>query len=327
MTFRRFLPHRWRSRIEAARHGRAVAGVLETPPILPAGDGLVIFSMIGTRVLLPYLVAVKSLWRQLQRGRIAILDDGTLTAADRAVLAHHCGDPEVIRIADVDTSPFPRGGCWERFLTILDRREHEYWLQLDSDTVTLGPIGEVASAIARNRSFTLLGGPDVDAAALPCAVFARRRYPDGPMEGHIQQRIESRLGAVTGAEAHRYVRGCAAFAGFAAGGPGRERAESFLQAMERMVGHEAVATWGTEQVASNFQIANDPEPVLLPHHRYRNYWGEPWEAEAAFVHFIGPHRHDRGVYAAQSRFMIAALRGGGSEPFSPPLDKTCEHRA
>jgi hypothetical protein len=327
MTFRRLLPHRWRSRIDAARHARAVAGVVDTPPIIPASDGLVIFSMIGTRVLLPYLVAVKSLWRQLRRGRIAILDDGTLTAADLGLLAHHCGDPEVIRIADVGTGPFPRGGCWERFLTILDRREREYWLQLDSDTVTLGPVPEVASALARNRSFTLLGGPDVEATALPCAVFARRRYPGGPVEGHIQQRIESRLAALPGADALRYIRGCAGFAGFAAGGPGRERAESFFHAMEGMVGREAVATWGTEQVASNFHIANDPDPVFLPHARYRNYWGEPWGAEAVFAHFVGPHRHDRGVYAAQSRAVIGTLLGSGGRPFSPALDKTCEQRA
>src|SRR5262245_9260385 len=157
MKLNAFLPYRWRARREAARHATAIAGVLETPPIVPRQDGLVIFSMIGTTVLLPYLVAVKSLWRELGRGRIAILDDGTLTAQDRALLAHHCGDPEFLRIDLVPTDPFPRGGCWERFLTILDRRDREYWIQLDSDTVTLGPIDEVADAIDRNRSFILLG--------------------------------------------------------------------------------------------------------------------------------------------------------------------------
>lgn len=311
MTVHRLLPHRWRTRLDAARHAEAIAEVLDTPPIVPRRDGLVLFSMIGTAVLLPYLVAVKSLWRQLGRGRVAILDDGTLTAEDRALLAHHCGDPELLRLADVRTDPFPRGGCWERFLTILDRRDREYWLQLDSDTVTLGPIGEVADAIARNRSFTLLGGADGAIGALPFAEFARRRYPEGPIDGHVQHRVESRLDSVSRPADRRYVRGCAGFAGFAAGGPGRELAQTFLEAMEQLIGPEAVAAWGTEQLASNFHIANEPEPVLLPYARYLNHWGEPWDEGAAFVHFVGSHRYENRTYATVSRKVIDELRGLG----------------
>jgi len=122
------LPRRWRVKQEAARHAAAIAEILDTPPIVPRRDGVVLFSMIGTAVVLPYLVAVKSLWHQLGKGRIALLDDGTLTGADRAILAHHCGDPEILSIARVDTTGFPRGGCWERFLSILDRRSSEYWI-------------------------------------------------------------------------------------------------------------------------------------------------------------------------------------------------------
>jgi hypothetical protein len=305
MTMQRLLPHRWRTRLDAARHAEAIAAVLDTPPLVPRHDGLVLFSMIGTAVLLPYVVAVKSLWRQLGRGRVVLLDDGTLTAEDRTLLAHHCGDPEIIRIADVRTDPFPRGGTWERFLTILDRREREYWLQLDSDTVTIGPVDEVADAIARNRSFTLLGGSDAEIGALPYAEFAERRYPGGPVEGHVQHRFESRLAALP--EGRRYVRGCSGFAGFAAGGPGRELARTFLAGLEQLVGREDVTIWGTEQLASNFHVANEPSPVLLPYARYLNYWGEPWGEDARFIHFVGTHRYDNGAYAAESGRVIAAL--------------------
>jgi hypothetical protein len=310
MTVQRFLPHRWRTRREAAGHAGAIADILDTPPIVPRTDGLVLFSMIGTAVMLPYLVAVKSLWRQLGRGRVALLDDGTLTAEDRALLAHHCGDPEIVRIGDVDTGGFPQGGCWERFLTILDRRGGEYWLQLDSDTVTLGQVPEVADAVSRNRSFTLLGGSDAELGALSFAAFADARYPDGAEDGHIQARIESRLVDLPHADTRRYVRGCAGFAGFAAGGPGRELAEGFLGAMAHLVGIADTSIWGTEQIASNFHIANEPDPVLLPYARYLNYWGTPWSAHAAFVHFVGTHRHANGAYIAASRAAIAALREG-----------------
>ncbi|HLZ79197.1 MAG TPA: hypothetical protein VKQ09_07650, partial [Sphingomonas sp.] len=72
------------------RHLQTAREVLNTPPIVPTADRLLLYSMIGTRVVLPYLVAVKALHARLGVGRVAILDDGTLTANDKALLAHHC---------------------------------------------------------------------------------------------------------------------------------------------------------------------------------------------------------------------------------------------
>ncbi len=307
MNMSSLLPRRWRSKLDANRHAEAIASILTTPPIVPKQDGVVLFSMIGTAVLLPYLVAVKSLWQHLQRGRVAILDDGTLTAQDRAILAHHCGDPQFFSLTQVDTSGFPQGGCWERFLTILDHRGGEYWIQLDSDTVTLGPVPELEQALATNRSFTLLGGGDAAGLPLDLPAFAAAAYPGGPQDGHIQTQVESRLGQVT-KQGWRYVRGCAGFTGFAAGGPGRSLAAAFLHQMAALVGEEQMATWGTEQIASNFHVANEPSPVLLPYARYLNYWNEDWDTDATFVHFVGTHRHDNGAYVSASLAAIERLR-------------------
>lgn len=307
------LPTRLRKRIDNARHDKAVAAILDTPPIVPRRDGLVIYSMIGTAVLLPYLVAVKSLWNQLKRGRIAILDDGTLTAQDKALLARHCGDPEIIDLSSVDIGHLPERAFWERFLIMLDRRQGEYWIQLDSDTVTVGPVPEVEAAIAANRSFTLLGGEDAEIGALPLTEFTRKLYPGGPAEDHVQSRVESRLDQMRQDLGWRYVRGCAGFAGFAAGGAGRSLAMAFVAEMERLVGKDAMKLWGAEQIASNFQVANEPSPVLLPAWRYLNYWGTPWRSDAGFVHFVGTHRFDNGAYAEASRLAIARLKGGRAQ--------------
>lgn len=132
MTIDRLIPYRWRNRRAVARHINSIRDILDTQPITPRDDGLVIFSMIGSAVVLPYLVAVKSLWSQLRRGRIVLLDDGTLTPSDKAILAWHCGDPKIIPISSVATKGFPSGGCWERLLTILDHGHTEYWIQLDN---------------------------------------------------------------------------------------------------------------------------------------------------------------------------------------------------
>ena len=308
MNMSNLLPYRWRVKHQAGRHNEAIAAILDTPPLVPQRDGLVLFSMIGTAVVLPYLVAVKSLWQQLGRGRVAILDDGTLTAPDRAVLAAHLGDPQILKIDDVPRGDFPKGGCWERLLTILDHRAGEYWLQLDSDTVTLGPVPELQRAIASNRSFTMMGGADVPMEALELSEFARSYYPAGPMDGHVQSRVESRMADLAPNLGWKYIRGCAGFAGFAAGNAGRDLAAAFLRRMARVIGDDDTAIWGTEQIASNFLVANEPGAVCLPPDRYLNYWGDPWGDDAAFIHFVGAHRYDNGAYLAASQQAIAALR-------------------
>lgn len=294
-----------------ALHLRAARAVLSTPPIVPTDDRVVIFSMIGTRVLLPYLVAVKSLHARIGVGRVAILDDGSLTAADKALLAHHCGDPEIRPISDVDTGRCPQGGTWERLLTLLDLRADDYVIQLDSDTVTVGELPEVAAAIRDNVSFTLLGGPESEGVgALPLPEFAAWRYPEGVPPGaiHIQAAIESRFGDYPDAARWRYVRGCSGFTGFARGGPaGRGEAEAFSRAGAALVGAARWREWGTEQVASSFLLANEPGMRTLPYARYLNYWNEPPCADARFLHFVGTHRYSTDEYRARTVQAIATL--------------------
>lgn len=282
--------------------------VLAAPPAQVRADGVVIFSMIGTRVLLPYLVAAKSFQARLGRGRFAILDDGTLTPADKAVLAHHLGNPAITPLAAVDTGPCPRGGTWERLLTILDLRRHDYVIQLDSDIVALGPVGEVNAAIDAGRSFTLRG--EAGSAVLPLVEAARRaRQHRDPGRQHVQSAIEQQLDQVhiPARGGLHYIRGCSGFAGFAPGEGGRSLAEAFSREAERLLGMDHWSEWGSEQVTSNFVIANEPDPLLLPYDRYVNFWNDPVANTAALVHFIGTYRFHRGAYLAAARQAIAAL--------------------
>lgn len=291
-------------------HRAAARAVLDTPPVVPADDGLVLFSMIGTRVLLPYLVAVKSLHAKLKRGRIVILDDGTLTDADRDILAAHLGRPRIISIGDVDTGPCPRGGTWERLLTILDVRATDYVIQLDSDTVTLGDVPEIAEAIARNRSFTLRGDPD--SRLLSFAEMAAKTEDDAFLfnpDAHVQGAIESGLDRVALPMRANplYVRGCSGFAGFARGGDGRSLAEAFSIEAEQLLGAERWSRWGSEQVTSNMVIANEPDALLLPYDHYLNFWDEGVPSDARFVHFIGSYRFSGSAYIDATRASIARL--------------------
>ena len=287
----------------------ALRAVLVAPPVRAIEDGVIIFSMIGTRVLLPYLVAAKSLHARLGHGRFAILDDGTLTTADKAVLDLHLDQPELYSFSEIDLGDCPRGGCWERLLMLLELRRDHYVIQLDSDTVTLGAVDEIKQAIDQRRDFTLRG--EASSAWLPLAEFGAD-FAALPLEAHVQVKIETLLpqvAAAAGGLSH-YVRGCAGFAGFAHGGPGRALADAFSRAAGAQLGPEVWAQWGSEQVMSNLYIANEGEPVLLPYARYLNFWNEPITSEAAFVHFVGTFRYHRGAYAAAARQAIAWLMTG-----------------
>ena len=300
------LPNRWRTSEHATRHAEAIAAILDTPPIAPRTDGMVLFATIGTADLLQFLVAVKSLHHQLDRGRVVLLDDGTLTGEDRALLAHHCGDPEILGLGDADMAGFPRGRDWEGLLTILDRRKGEYWIRLDSHTVTLGPVPDIAQALASNASFTLAGAAEAASQPRLLGDFARRHYPDGPQSGSIAVQMESRLGLLSKPD-RRYARSGTGIAGFAAGGPGRRFARAFLVQMSAMLGEEALSLPGAEQVTASFQIASEPRSVMLPSDHYCNHAPQSRQPGARFIHFAGPDHYEDGAYTSTSRRVIDRL--------------------
>jgi len=300
------LPQRVIRKLREQRFARAARAVRATAPIEAADDGVVIFSMIGTRVVDPYLIAAKSLHAQLRRGRFVILDDGTLTAADKDLLGAQLDGPEIRGIAQVDTGDCPRGGCWERLLTLLELRREAYVIQLDSDTVTLGPVEEIVDAIAAGRNFTLKG--DASVTLRPVEEFAED-LATIPETAHVQGRIEAVLHRIDAGlpQPRRYVRGCAGFAGFAPGGLGREVADAFSREAVALLGPAKWAQWGSEQVTSNVIVANEGEPLLLPDERYMNYWNEPELGAVSLVHFLGTCRYHRGKYLRAARDAITAL--------------------
>ena len=302
------LPDRVLRKLREAQHARRARAVLDTPPAIPRDDGVVLFSMIGTRVLLPYLVAAKSIHSRLGCGRFVILDDGSLTANDRAVLAAHLGNPEIRHIAAVDTGPCPRGGTWERLLTLLDLRRDGYVIQLDSDTVTIGEVPEVAAAIRTGTSFSLRGGDDAE--ILPLDLIVAQAMAAEPSD-HVQAAIERAIDRVVipGRDTLRYARGCAGFAGFAPSSDGRAMAELFSLEAQRLLGTERWAEWGSEQVASNFVVANEARATLLPYTHYFNFWNAGVPDDARFVHFIGTYRYHRGVYGQATAAALAFLNG------------------
>lgn len=64
--------------------------------------------------------------------------------------------------------------------------------------------------------------------------------------------------------------------------------------------------WGTEQVSSNYVVANSPDARVLPYPKYACFDLDMDPERSAFLHFIGTHRFERGVYAALANRVIGS---------------------
>ncbi len=291
-----------RRRLETARFNVAVRGILRAPPARPGAAPVHVVSMVRTEHLRMYLLSIKSFLAQVPARAVTVLDDGSLTPADQALLRAHVTGLAITPLAAIDTAPCPRGGCWERLLHILDLARHDYVVQLDSDILTARPIPEVLDAIAANRSFTL--GTAGDFHRITAAQAAANMA--GQDMALTQVAAEHALGALPGDIGTHYIRGSAGFAGFARGAVPRARAHAFSTAMQAQLGARWAA-WGTEQVASNFLIANAPGGDVLPWPRYICHYARDDDERAALLHFLGSWRFERGTYARLGRRVVGEL--------------------
>lgn len=284
-------------------HRASIRKVLDTPPIRTTADPVVLLTMLCHPDVLMYLVAIKTVFSRVQRGRIVILDDGSLTASDRALLSSHLDGPEFIHIADVPTSSTPRGSCWERLLTCVSLSRDNYVLQVDADLLAIGEMPDVTDAITTNRSFTI--GTPYGTRFVPfseAAAFARSIEGD-----HVQLVAERALDSISDRGAMRYVRGCAGFAAFARGAVDPDFVPRISALMQEKVG-DRWNEWGTEQVTSNIVVANSANSMVLPADRYVNYRPSVTLGRQSLIHFMGPYRYYRGHYTRLSRACIRQMR-------------------
>lgn len=295
--------YRLRTGLQRKLHNRAITGVLDTQPISPTRDRIVFMSMVCHADLLMYLVAVKSVFNGIGKGRVVFLNDGSLTAEDLAILKHHLADPQIVHIRDVPTPHTPKGGCWERLLTCVDLSKDDYVVQVDSDIIANGAMPEVSAAIDAGAPFTI-GTHDGQRVVTfdESAALAASKNSE-----HIQLVVESAFARMPGKENLKYIRGCAAFTGFAKGGTSRAFVEDFSEKMQRLIG-QRWSEWGTEQVASNVAVANSANARVLPIDRYKNYFPPMDVDSASVVHFLGTHRFSGGHYSRLSKRFIATAR-------------------
>lgn len=285
------------------RYYQAARRIHATRPLAPGNLPFILLSMVQKRDVVPYLVAAKSFAHYANPHRVVVICDPSIDQADRTAFRKHIPHIELRDASEFTDSRIPRGGTWERLLAIANYVSEGYVVQLDSDTVTIKPIPEVVESAIAGTAFVLGGEPHEKLLTL--TQTHELASANKPSWGKIQELAELKMIELDRPPDEKYVRGCSGFTGFPRSTAMLEKLFAYSVEMRTLVG-DRWAEWGTEQVTSNYLVANAQGVSILPFQKY----GTPnyATAEMAFFHFIGYTRYVNEKYETTSRHAIETLR-------------------
>jgi len=284
-----------------------VKNILKTPPINYQHDkSVVIITMLSHDAINMYLVAIKSFLKNFGYGSIEVIDDGTLTKYDIAVLEYHVPEITFSNANHVDTLSCPTYISWKRLFRIAEITKKSYVIQLDSDTVSLAALINIQDKVQANEGF-LIGSSrweqGVDVGFLNKIVNYWNHSHVQPSAEMIFKDIEFFK------DGTKYLRACAGFSGYPKNFASTDEIEKLSAQIEDKIGkkwHE----WGSEQTATMCLISKTPNASVLPWPKYQNFM-EPLAKDsinsASFIHFIGSNRFKNSTYSVQTKKIIRGL--------------------
>jgi len=275
---------------------RKINKVLDIQPIKYRYDqSVTIVSMVGSGTVNMYLVAIKSFMENFGYGSVEIINDGTLTESDIVNLKKIIPNVNISLASDIETHGCPTYISWKRLFRIQQLAKSSYVIQLDSDTVSLGPLVEVHDRVVHNQGF-LIGserwGKAVDVDLLRDVVSQWNNT-------HVQPLAEINFHKMNFfADGTKYIRACAGFAGYPKNFASIEQIQALSNEIESHIG-ETWHGWGSEQTATMCLISKTQNARILPWPYYQNF-KFPQSNECIksmnLIHFIGSNRFDNRIY-------------------------------
>lgn len=273
-----------------------IKGIFKTPPITyRVCSSVTVVSMVSEDTLAMYLVAIKSFMKFFGYGTIEAINDGTLKEPHINILKQHIPHIVITLARDIETHGCPCYISWKRLFRIQELAKSSYVIQLDTDTISLGPLCEVNERVKKNKGF-LIGskrwGIPVDVQYLNDIVSQWNSH-------HVQARAEKQFKKMIFFEdGTKYLRACAGFAGYPKNFASIETIKDLSQEIESYIG-EDWKKWGSEQTATLCLISKTKTASILPWPYYQNFkfpiCNEHLES-MNFIHFIGTNRYDGNTY-------------------------------
>ncbi len=298
--------YRLRRNLKYFKFHKRIQRLLDTPPLIiqdahQQDSPLNIVSMVAGYDVKLYILAIKAFYRRIGHGRITAITDG-VSAEGKALLEKHIPGIEIVPVETIDTGSIQRGGTWERLLFCIDRSATHFVIQLDADVLCVGPMQEVLDAVQANRAFTLAEGiPKKPLNSWVADAYAKKSdniVIDFEMQGPQYPDSDKIL----------YLRGSSGFAGFARGAIDRAFVQDFYGKALQLMGPRW-KEWGTEQISSNFCIANSPDSFGLPWPRYMTWEHHRIPPDISLMHFLGYCRFDDDVLVNYANREIDAMLG------------------
>lgn len=305
---------------------RVGRGILKTPALCMDGNSPLFVSMVRRRDVIPYLIAIKSLYTRIGHGRVIVINEQSvrnehsLTSDDVALLQHHVPGIMVADLDTISTGSCPRGGTWERLVRIVELSSENYVIQADADTLVSASIPEVIQCWKENRSFLMDGGAHQQVSPAPVTARMAREWIKTYGWDHVGMDAEASLDKMPRSEERMYVHASSGFAGFARGMFSLMDLESFSQEMSKLLGWERWQQLGSEQIGSNYILANAPGAIVLPSRKYACFSPDEDHSEAAVLHFIGEVRHIGGTYKRRAGEFIAEYKKIESSQEAPVMN-------
>lgn len=292
------------NRIERFQFKFGVRGILKTRPVQSTGENCVILSMVSHRDLWMYLVSIKSFMHFFKRGKIVILNDGSLTTKDIKILRDHVAGVGIIHIQSVINERCPKGGCWERLLLISDLLSHNYVIELDADIITQGNIDEVLDAVRANQSFMMVDSTEKDVKPMEWIHHEANEEPTNRFDNVVERKFH----LLSDFQTMKYIRGSGGFCGYGKGSFNRNTVEDFSLRMSKIIA-TSWETWGSEKITTSYLFANHASRCILPFPKYAVYFcinGVNYN-EASVLHFIGMNRFKNGLYINCAKRVLKVL--------------------
>jgi len=249
-----------------------------------------------------YLLALSSFCKHMTPKAIVVISDN-LSDENLQILREHVQNINILPIEESRVKELPTGGTWERLIGIQKQSENSYVIQMDADILVLSKPDEVIDAVNRNLSFTMtskLGFEKMSFINASYLVWERTR-------DHVQNIAEKAFRECKDPENRLYIRGCSGFAGFAKGSFELSKLIEFSHEVEGKIGKAKWHEWGSEQISSNYIVANSPDSIILPYENYPFYEPGINENNAKVLHFIGTHRFKKGRYIKLSKEIIKSI--------------------
>jgi hypothetical protein len=284
------------------RYMVAARMIKKTKPLQPGANPFAVLSMVHRRDIFPYLVAIKSFSQHADPAQIIVVCDPSTRLRDRVLLQRHIPHLALHDAKEFHHPDLPVGGTWERLHAISHYTKQTYVVQLDSDTLTLKTPMAVLDGVRANTGFVI--GEEVSQSLMTLTQTSIRSSQLHAHFDHVQCVFEANINQAELPEQSMYVRGCSGFTGFPKTDLMQQDLLDLSRRMRKLL-QTRWADWGTEQVASNYLIANAQGTSPLPFPDY----GTPdvIHENSAFIHFIGSMRFKNKLYRQTTKRSLRHL--------------------